>query len=66
MFVSYFGWLLHGFFNLHAELALLAEKDFYLDWWNHIGIDDFWRLWNRQVHLYVKSTVFIPLMERVR
>lgn len=61
--------IFHCFLNALAELTRLADREFYLEWWNATCMSEFWRLWNRAVykwmarHIYVESlrTVKIPI-----
>ena len=44
--------------NLFGELSLFGDREFYQDWWNSNGFDDFSRKWNRPVHLFLHKHVY--------
>ena len=60
-------WLLGFYLTFHLELNILSEifqfgdRNFYEDWWNSKTLGEYWRLWNRPVHLYLKRHIYIPL-----
>lgn len=64
---SLYIWLLgfygifHSFFNAVAELLLFGDRQFYHAWWNANSLDEYWRLWNAPVHLWLKRHIYIPL-----
>ena len=63
-------WLLvfYGFFhcwlNILAEITFFADRSFYEDWWNACTLSDYWRMWNKPVHLWLKRHVLNPLRQR--
>ena len=53
--------LFHCWLNVLAEITRFADREFYLDWWNSMTFGEFWRLWNRPVHLWVMRHLYHPL-----
>ena len=60
LFYSYF----HAYLNLIAELLRFGDRRFYEPWWNATTIEEYWRLWNRPVHLWIKRHIYVPLRMR--
>lgn len=64
---SLYVWLLgfyaifHSFFNAVAELLRFGDRQFYHAWWNAESLDEYWRLWNAPVHLWLKRHIYIPM-----
>lgn len=63
-------WLL-GFFaifqsllNATAEMLRFGDRSFYHAWWNANTLEEYWRLWNAPVHLWLKRHIYIPLRAR--
>lgn len=67
---SLYIWLLgfyaifHSFFNAVAEVLRFGDRQFYHAWWNASSLDEYWRLWNAPVHLWLKRHIYIPLRAR--
>ena len=67
---SMYMWLLcfytfgHLMVNIIAELIGFADRDFYDDWWNARTMGEYWRLWNKPVHMWLKRHVYLPLNSR--
>lgn len=45
--------------NLFAELSYFGDREFYQDWWNSNGFDDFSRKWNRPVHFFLYKHLYL-------
>lgn len=66
-FSSLYVWLLgfyaifHSFFNLTAELLRFGDRSFYHCWWNANALDEYWRLWNAPVHIWLKRHIYCPM-----
>jgi sterol O-acyltransferase len=45
--------------NLFGELSLFGDREFYQDWWNSDGFEDFSRKWNRPVHFFLYQHVYL-------
>lgn len=64
---SLYIWLLgfygifHSFFNAVAELLRFGDRQFYQEWWNANTLDEYWRLWNAPVHIWLKRHIYVPL-----
>ncbi|KAL1406214.1 Sterol O-acyltransferase 2 (Sterol-ester synthase 2) [Vanrija albida] len=41
-----------------AELSYFADREFYQDWWNSTGWDQFSRKWNKPVHTFLLRHVY--------
>lgn len=50
--------------NITAEIIGFADRNFYDDWWNARTMGEYWRLWNKPVHTWLKRHVYIPLNTR--
>jgi hypothetical protein len=57
MFVAVF----YGYCEAISELFKLADRRFYLDWWNSLNISQYWRLWNLPIHNFFLCHVSNPL-----
>ncbi|UNI15604.1 Sterol O-acyltransferase [Purpureocillium takamizusanense] len=44
--------------NILAELTFFADRSFYGPWWNCVSWDQFARLWNQPVHLFLLRHVY--------
>lgn len=53
--------LFHCWLNILAELLYFSDREFYQDWWNSLTFGEFWRRWNRPVHLWVTRHLYHPL-----
>lgn len=56
--------LFHSFLNIIAEVIGFGDRMFYQAWWNASSIDEYWRLWNAPVHLWLKRHVYMPLKSK--
>lgn len=67
---SLYVWLLgfyaifHSLFNAIAEALCFGDRQFYHAWWNANSLDEYWRLWNAPVHLWLKRHIYIPMRAR--
>jgi diacylglycerol O-acyltransferase-1 len=52
------------YLNMIAELAYFGDRNFYDDWWTSPDIGTFWGKWNKPVHNFLKTQVFVPLRFR--
>ena len=57
MFMAVF----HGYCQAVAELFHLADRCFYLDWWNCRNLAEYWRTWNKPIHNFFVRHVAGPL-----
>jgi len=62
MFYSTF----HLWLNILAELLRFGDREFYRDWWNCTTIEQYWRLWNMPVHMWLVRHVYFPCMHYSR
>jgi len=44
-----------------AEITRYADREFYQDWWNSTSWDEFANRWNKPVHHWLKTHVFLEL-----
>lgn len=56
--------LFHSFLNAFAEILRFGDRMFYRSWWNANSFEEYWRLWNAPVHLWLKRHVYVPLRSR--
>jgi len=49
--------------NAFAEVTRFGDRLFYDDWWNSTTMDEFARLWNRPVHLWLQRHIYLESME---
>ncbi|KAF8933985.1 MBOAT, membrane-bound O-acyltransferase family-domain-containing protein [Dissophora ornata] len=49
--------------NAFAELSRFADRNFYEDWWNSIGFDEWARKWNKPVHNFLLRHVYDSSIE---
>ncbi|KGG51600.1 O-acyltransferase [Mitosporidium daphniae] len=54
----------HSFLNCISEVIGFGDRVFYLPWWNSCSIDEYWRLWNQPVHMWMKRHIYLPLRRR--
>ena len=59
MFFTGFFAVFYCFADIFAEISGIDTRNFYVDWWNAIDLDEFWRQWNIPVHDWFKRHVFI-------
>jgi diacylglycerol O-acyltransferase-1 len=45
-------------------VTYFGDREFYDDWWTSRDVETFWRKWNKPVHNYLKTQVFVPLVYR--
>ena len=57
MFMAVF----QGWCQAVSEVLRLADRRFYLDWWNSRKISEYWRLWNLPIHSFFLIHVSNPL-----
>jgi MBOAT, membrane-bound O-acyltransferase family len=50
-------------FALVSELTRFADASFFEDWWN-AGVREYWRRWNKNVHLWIKRHLYIPRVRK--
>ena len=53
--------LFHCWLNVLGEVIRFADREFYLEWWNSKTFGEFWRLWNRPVHLWIMRHLYNPM-----
>jgi len=58
--------LFHCLLNCIAELLHFADRQFYLDWWNAISLDIFWRKWNLLVHEWLLRHVYLESIQSAK
>lgn len=49
--------------NAFAELSRFADRNFYEDWWNCTGFDEWARKWNKPVHHFLLRHVYDSSIE---
>ncbi|KAI8362469.1 MBOAT, membrane-bound O-acyltransferase family-domain-containing protein [Mortierella sp. GBAus27b] len=49
--------------NAFAELSRFADRNFYEDWWNCVGFDEWARKWNKPVHHFLLRHVYDSSIE---
>jgi diacylglycerol O-acyltransferase-1 len=54
----------HVWLNIVAEVTYFGDREFYDDWWTSRDVETFWRKWNKPVHNFLKTQVFVPLVYR--
>ena len=54
----------HVWLNIIAELTYFGDRNFYEDWWTSRDVEMFWRKWNKPVHNFLKTQVYVPLAFR--
>lgn len=52
--------------NLFAELSYFGDREFYQDWWNSNGFDDFSRKWNRPVHFFLYKHLYLECIQEYK
>lgn len=52
----------HLWMNILAEVLRFGDREFYRDWWNANNIEQYWRLWNMPVHMWLVRHVYFPCM----
>jgi sterol O-acyltransferase len=52
--------------NVFAELSGFGDREFYQDWWNSNGFEDFARKWNRPVHLFLYKHVYLECINEFK
>ncbi|KAH0476201.1 MAG: uncharacterized protein KVP18_002379 [Porospora cf. gigantea A] len=50
--------------NCLAELTLYGDREFYSDWWNATTYDEFSRKWNRPVHDWLLTHIYLEVHQR--
>ncbi|CAI0387907.1 unnamed protein product [Linum tenue] len=49
MFYCFF----HLWLNILAELLRFGDREFYKDWWNAKTVEEYWRMWNMGVAIFI-------------
>eukprot|EP00241_Pyramimonas_parkeae_P003563 CAMPEP_0114255748 /NCGR_PEP_ID=MMETSP0058-20121206/17740_1 /TAXON_ID=36894 /ORGANISM="Pyramimonas parkeae, CCMP726" /LENGTH=642 /DNA_ID=CAMNT_0001370179 /DNA_START=41 /DNA_END=1969 /DNA_ORIENTATION=+ len=52
----------HLWMNILGEVLCFADREFYRDWWNANNIEQYWRLWNMPVHMWLVRHIYFPCM----
>jgi len=63
VFMLLFYFVFHCLCNGFAEITQFADREFYDDWWNSTGFDEFSRKWNKPVHKFLYRYVYLHLLE---
>jgi len=63
IFLVVFFIIFEGVCNAFAEITLLADREFYLDFWNSTTFTEFSRTWNTPVHEFLLRHIFLGLQE---
>ncbi|KAF3016496.1 hypothetical protein E8E14_010430 [Neopestalotiopsis sp. 37M] len=50
--------------NALAEITRFGDRNFYDDWWNATSLRDYWNMWNKPVHAFMRRHVYSPMMGR--
>lgn len=50
--------------NALAEVTRFGDRNFYDDWWNATSLRDYWNMWNKPVHAFMRRHVYSPMMGR--
>ncbi|OMJ93142.1 hypothetical protein SteCoe_3960 [Stentor coeruleus] len=45
--------------NMFAEMSYFSDREFYQQWWNSDGYEDFGRKWNRPVHFFLYKHIYL-------
>lgn len=64
MWLLMFYAIFHCWVNVLGELLYFADRNFYDEWWNATTMGEYWRLWNKPVHQFLKRHVYMPLRGR--
>lgn len=49
--------------EIFAGITIFGDSDFYGAWWDSQTVKEFWSTWNRLVHVWFRTHVFLPLIE---
>ncbi|KAK6858612.1 O-acyltransferase-like protein [Apiospora arundinis] len=55
--------LFHSVLNALAEATSFEDRVFYQDWWNAASLQEYWRLWNKPVHHFMRRHIYSPMMK---
>ncbi|KAL0265558.1 UNVERIFIED_CONTAM: hypothetical protein PYX00_011270 [Menopon gallinae] len=50
--------------EMFAGLTMFGDGEFYGAWWNSQTVKEFWSTWNRLVHIWFRTHIFLPMVER--
>ncbi|KAH8204637.1 hypothetical protein TruAng_001266 [Truncatella angustata] len=50
--------------NALAEITRFGDRNFYDDWWNATSLRDYWNMWNKPVHAFMRRHVYSPMKGR--
>lgn len=56
--------LFQSFLNALAEVLRFGDREFYGDWWNSVGIREYWTSWNKPVTHFMKRHIYAPMVGR--
>lgn len=56
--------LFQSFLNALAEVLRFGDREFYGDWWNSVGIREYWTSWNKPVTHFMKRHIYAPMIGR--
>lgn len=54
--------LFHHWLNILAEITRFGDRNFYQDWWNSAGFEEYWRKWNLPIHNFFNRHVNKPML----
>lgn len=63
-FLCGFYCLLHAWLNAFAEMLTFGDRLFYEEWWTASRFSNYFRLWNRVVHSWLRDYLYRPLAPR--
>ncbi|KAJ8722790.1 hypothetical protein PYW07_003970 [Mythimna separata] len=56
---------MHAWLNACAEVLKFGDRQFYKDWWTKSRFSEYYRNWNRVVHLWFRDHIYLPLVPYV-
>lgn len=63
LFLLFFYAVFYCLLDVVAELTLFYDSNFYQAWWNASSAKEFWALWNRPMHLWIKRHLYSPMVD---
>lgn len=64
LWILFFFLIFHFLLNIHGEITLYGDREFYKEWWNCRDLNEYWRCWNVPAHNFFTRHIYYPLIRK--